>query len=130
MPGYGDPPKEYQFKKGQSGNPKGKPPGPLSKTIIAKWLASESDEKGVDGNPLKNFDKIVKAIIKKAAKGDVQAFEKLMDRLEGRPTQYLANDPENPLISTDVRERLAKRAKELANGSTSNGTGRANGKGS
>lgn len=131
MAGYKDPPKKGQWQKGQSGNPNGKKKGTLSsKVIIAKWLKMDSGEDGEDGLPLKNFDKMVRALIQKAQKGDVQAFEKILDRLEGRPTQYLANDPENPLISSDVREKLAKRVKELSTGNGKASDSNSNGQGS
>ena len=76
------------FKKGQSGNPKGRPKGARSRsTIVQQWL--ESSE--VIINPLtgknqrlQQSDIITLALIKKARKGDVQAFKELMDSGYGK----------------------------------------------
>lgn len=45
MPGYADPPKEYQFKPGQSGNPKGKPKDTLKAFMARKFRAMSDEEK-------------------------------------------------------------------------------------
>ena len=79
------------FKKGQSGNPKGRPKGSLdSATIIRKWLEAKSEYT----NPITKkkelgqlFDEVVIGLIAKARKGDARAFEALLDRAEGRVTQ-------------------------------------------
>ena len=39
--GYGEPPKETQFKKGQSGNPRGRPPKPRGMRAIAQRVFFE-----------------------------------------------------------------------------------------
>lgn len=44
------------------------------------------------------------ALLEKAAEGDIAAFREIFDRLEGKPTQMLAGDPENPLITQIVRQ--------------------------
>lgn len=88
--------------KGEIRNPKGKPKGTLSaKTIIRKWLESQEKIK----NPITQetvtvtvLDSMTLALIAKARKGDVSAFNALLDRTEGKPTQPLANDVENPLM--------------------------------
>lgn len=82
---------QHKFPKGKSGNPAGKPKGTLSaKTIIRKWL--ESQEKII--HPITKqeikvtvLDSITLAQIAKARKGDVNAFNALLDRLEGKPKQ-------------------------------------------
>lgn len=92
------------WKHGQSGNPKGPAPGYIqAKTVLKKLLAA----KGKFENPLTGKEEdmqlgdalhliqIYKAIIA----GDTRAYEAIMDRVDGRPVQTLANDPENPLPS-------------------------------
>jgi len=64
--GKGNPPKHTQFKPGQSGNPKGRPKLPDIKEALAKIL--EGDEDGMTA-----LEEILKALIKKAKKGDVRA---------------------------------------------------------
>lgn len=43
--GYKNPPKEYQFKPGQSGNPSGRPKGTLKDYARQKFMAMSDDEK-------------------------------------------------------------------------------------
>jgi hypothetical protein len=82
--------------KGEVRNPNGKPKGTLSaKTIIRKWLESQELIK----NPLtqKNetvtiLDSMTLALIAKARKGDVNAFNALLDRVEGKPKQQTEID--------------------------------------
>ena len=91
------------FKKGQSGNPKGRPVGSKNRSTIAKiWLSVEQNQK----NPLTNQDEdmsqedlITLALIKKARKGDVQAYQKLLDSAYGAPVQQIEQtNIEQPLF--------------------------------
>lgn len=70
------------WKAGQSGNPAGKAKGTLNRsTIVKKWLeAAASDGEGLVA------DQLVRALIKKAAEGDVAAFRELMDSTYGKIT--------------------------------------------
>lgn len=94
--GKGKPPKDKQFKPGQSGNPAGKKPGTLSlKTYIKKWLAAEEQYNNpITGKKewLTQYDIIVLMQIAKARKGDTRAFEALLDRVEGKPKQSIDVD--------------------------------------
>ena len=40
---------------------------------------------------------IAKAVLDRAAEGDMQAVKELGDRLDGKPTQTIAGDSESPL---------------------------------
>ena len=91
------------FVKGQSGNPKGRPKGSKNRSTVAKkWLAVEQNQK----NPLTNKDEdmsqedlITLALIKKARKGDVQAYQKLLDSAYGAPVQQIEQtNIEQPLF--------------------------------
>ena len=77
---------KYEFKKGVSGNPKGKPKGSLNRSTIAKkWLEVLSQEELEDGvvKWLSNEEAITLALIQKARKGDVNAYKALMDSAYG-----------------------------------------------
>lgn len=78
--GRNKPPKAAQFKKGQSGNPRGRPKGALNKnTVVARILAeqipvTENGERRV----ITKFEAIVKAIVHRAIGGDARAGEQVL----------------------------------------------------
>lgn len=80
--GYCKPPKEMQFKPGQSGNPGGLPKG-TSKVSIAlmKLLKTESGE---EFKPKTRAEAVALALLTKALTGDVQAIKEISDRTEGK----------------------------------------------
>jgi len=76
------PPEHSKFKKGQSGNPKGRPKLPDLKDAIAKVLSEEKD--GITA-----LDAILSALRARAAKGDVRAAQELLDRGFGKSKQSM-----------------------------------------
>mgnify|MGYP003649279192 FL=1 len=93
---------KYEFKKGVSGNPKGKPKGTLNRSTIAKrWLEVLSEEEVEDGvvKWLSNEEAITLALIQKARKGDVNAYKALMDSAYGTAKDTVdINSTENKSI--------------------------------
>ena len=72
------------FKKGQSGNPKGRPRKiPQRDALLADVLGEEKD--GVTA-----AQAILMALRSKATKGDVRAAEVLLDRAYGKPKQDIS----------------------------------------
>jgi hypothetical protein len=71
---------QHRFKKGQTGNPNGRPKLPDLKEAMAKILADEKEGKSA-------LEAILAAMRAKAAKGDVRAAEFLFDRGYGKATQ-------------------------------------------
>ena len=71
---------KHQYKKGQSGNPAGRPKMPDLSEAIAKILNEEKDGKTA-------LDAILAALRAKAAKGDVRAAQELLDRGYGKSSQ-------------------------------------------
>lgn len=82
---------QHKFKPGESGNPNGRPKGSRNRsTLVREWLEVKQKEK----NPLtgqveelEQQDLITLALIKKAKKGDVQAYKELMDSAHGKIEQ-------------------------------------------
>ena len=77
---------KYEFKKGVSGNPSGKPKGALNRSTIAKkWLEVLSQEEIEDGvvKWLSNEEAMTLALIQKARKGCVNSYKALMDSAYG-----------------------------------------------
>ena len=76
--GYGKPPEHSRFKKGKSGNPKGRPPRPKPandmRTILER-VANEEIE--INGETMTMTEVELRSIQRKAAKGDVSASRHL-----------------------------------------------------
>jgi hypothetical protein len=67
---------QYKFKKGQTGNPNGRP-----KLIdLKEVIQSEVGDEGIK--------QVIRALMAKAAKGDVRAIQELFDRGYGKATQH------------------------------------------
>ena len=74
--------KKFQFKKGQTGNPNGRPKDELReiKTVIADLLKKEkNNQQLVDG--------LMTVVVNKALKGDLKAVDMLLSYTFGKATQ-------------------------------------------
>ena len=81
------------YKKGQSGNPNGRPKGSKNRSTIAKkWLQAMQEAKNpltLESEELSQEDLITLALLKKASEGDVNAYKALMDGGYGSPVQQV-----------------------------------------
>jgi hypothetical protein len=87
---------KHKFKKGQTGNPNGRPRKlPELDKLLADVLGEEKD--GVSAG-----EAILKALRAKATKGDVRAAEVLLDRAYGKSKQTIDNNVNvsQPLVIT------------------------------
>ena len=83
--GRGNPPKEHQFKPGQSGNPGGRPKGKSLKHYLTEILQEEVPVKVGKRTVRKVAAKaIVDSFIENAAKGSVQHGKVVWERAEGK----------------------------------------------
>jgi len=84
------------FKKGQSGNPKGKPKGTRNfKTILNEYLDKNVDFKDpVEKRKVKKSlrEVVALSLLSKAVKGDLNAISQVMDRVDGKPVQVNKNE--------------------------------------
>lgn len=77
------PPKEAQFKKGQSGNPAGRPKQlPELDRLIADIMGEEKDG-------MTAADAILRKVRQMAVSGNLRAAEVLLDRAYGKPKQQI-----------------------------------------
>ena len=91
------------FKKGQSGNPNGRPKGSKNRSTIArKWLEVNQSLKNPltgESETMSQEDLMTLALIKKAREGDVTAYKALMDSGYGAPLQQIEQtNIEQPLF--------------------------------
>lgn len=97
------------FKKGQSGNPKGRPKGSLNRSTIArKWLAvTKEGTNPITGEKqlLSQEDIMTLAQVRKAINGDTYAYKNLKDCAYGAPIQQIdqliTEQPLFPDVHTD-----------------------------
>lgn len=78
-PGYGRPPKNSQFKKGQSGNPKGRPKGTLNFVCVLQRTLRERVVINENGRrcTITKLEAAIKQLVNRAAGGDMAAFRTL-----------------------------------------------------
>lgn len=102
--GYGKPPKDTQFEKGKSGNPKGRPKGtPDLKTIVRKLLSSQvtitaSGKK----KKVSTLTATVMRLNEKALKGDMRAIEKLLSLASDMAAELEAQKESRSLTARDA----------------------------
>lgn len=81
------------WKKGESGNPKGRPKGSKNRSTIAKKWLEVNQEAFNDITGLKELlsqeDLMTLAQIKKAREGDTNAYKSIMDSAFGSPVQQI-----------------------------------------
>jgi hypothetical protein len=98
--GRGKPPKEHQFKKGQSGNKKGRPKGARSiYTHLERELARKVtiNENGRARKVTKD-ELMAMALVNKAAKGDPKAIQAVQKMREEANNPFLNQD--EPMVFT------------------------------
>lgn len=90
-----------QWKKGQSGNPKGKPKGcEHSSTRLKRLFTLMQSKKNPFTGEEEGFsvlEQMDMAQVIKALKGDTRAYKELIDRLEGMARQNVHNTGNGPV---------------------------------
>jgi len=100
---------KHEFKKGESGNPAGRPKGSRNRSTIARrWLEVNQKLKNPltsEEETMSQEDLMTLALIKKAREGDVNAYKALMDSGYGAPVQQIEQtnieQPLFPDVNTD-----------------------------
>jgi len=111
--GYGDPPKKGQFKKGQSGNPKGRPKGTKNfKTDILSTLKMPVPL--TTNGKTKKISTQLAALLRlreRALNGDPRALEKLLEYAASYNDDELniANEKDIKKSDVDIIAAFAKR---------------------
>jgi Family of unknown function (DUF5681) len=118
--GYGKPPKRTQFRKGRSGNPKGRPRGSrnastlLDETLKERVIVSENGRR----RKVTKLEAILKQLVNKAAQGDHRATRLLLahqiPRIEEHEASRSAAKERSPLPPPPSPEEKRRRDLEIA----------------
>ena len=117
--GYGKPPKATQFKKGQSGNPKGRPNGTNNlKTDLVEELGEHITlSEGGKPTRLSKQRALVKSLTARAIKGDASAMRtllnlmlKVLDIAEGDEAELPLSEEELAILA-NFEKRIFDKAK-------------------
>ena len=101
--GFGKPPKHAQFKKGQSGNPKGRPKGSLNLAAVLERILREKVVLNENGRRkvVTKFDAAMTQLANKAAFGDSQAVRYLCQLVRFLEERSVPVEPTTQLSETD-----------------------------
>ena len=100
------------YKPGESGNPSGGRKGKSLTAVLRELL-----EQIPKGDTAKLKERIVKALLDKALRGDTRALDIIFDRSDGKVTLPIGGDKENPIYTITVSSEEGKKDVErLLNG--------------
>jgi len=108
--GRGKPPKQHCYKKGVSGNPRGRPKGKRNLLSVLHQTLSEKvviEEKGKK-RTVTNLEAAIRRLVKKATAGDMHAFRALSALMQS------AENAAMPETSADLAEQDRKVLEGLA----------------
>lgn len=107
--GYAKPPREHQFRPGQSGNPRGRPKGSKNiSTLFEQALtAKQPVREGGKVRRRQNIEILIQQLVLKALKGDPRAADKVLDYCERYGVLARTDDPNQAAFPEDDRALLA-----------------------
>ena len=118
--GFGKPPAGTRFKKGQSGNPKGRPKGTLNmatvlaRTLREKVVINENGQRKV----ITKLEAAVKQLVNKAASGDLRALRHLADLVASAEERAAQAPAADTVFSADDQQVVQGILERFGNGNT------------
>jgi hypothetical protein len=114
--GYGKPPRQTQFKKGQSGNPKGRPGGIKNLSTVLSEALNEPVIVAENGRHRKITKRqaAFKQLVNEAAKGNWRALKLLVDILQDIERRTEPETAESSFSAADekvIEQLMARSAK-------------------
>jgi Family of unknown function (DUF5681) len=115
--GYRNPPEHTRFKKGQSGNPKGRPKGSLNmatvlaRTLHEKVIINENGQRKV----VTKLEAAIKQLVNKAAAGDLRALQHLASLVQSAEDQAAQTPPADAFLSEDDQKVVQGILERFAN---------------
>jgi hypothetical protein len=102
--GYGKPPRHSRFRKGQSGNPKGRPKGTrnLKTDLLEELQATVLVTEGVTKRRLSKQRAVLKSLTAKAINGDVRAVNTLLSLMARLLDLEGLDTADNPITADDA----------------------------
>lgn len=115
--GYGKPPLHTRFKRGQSGNPRGRPPGAKNLSTLLTEALNELVVIAENGERKKISKRqaIIKQLVNKSAKGDWRAVKILLDTLQDIEGRTEPETAESSLSTADQKVLAQLKASLLGN---------------
>jgi len=112
--GYGNPPKATRFKKGQSGNPRGRRKGTLNVATVLERALREKVVINENGRrkTITKLEAVIKQMVNKGASGDLRSGLQVIDRAgeaEMRASQSPSTSPTRSEADQKVMESILKR---------------------
>jgi hypothetical protein len=114
--GYCNPPRTTRFKKGVSGNPKGRPKGSLNvamafmRTLREKVVINEHGQR----KTVTKLEAALKQMVNKAASGDLRAFRQLVElahEAEAKQSKLGTQEPSTSELDREVMDGILKRVR-------------------
>lgn len=91
------------------------PDKPMRDAILAALLNEISVRSGGKARKIRRLDAIADQLVSLAADGNLAAIREICDRIDGKATQPVAGDKDNPLLDvTAIKDALAKKLARLA----------------
>src|SRR5262249_53996875 len=112
--GYGSPPRSTRFKKGVSGNPRGRPKGSMNiatvftKTLREKVVINENGRR----KTITKLEAALKQLVNKAASGDLKALNQLVNLARDAEAKQNSVRTEDAILSEidqEVMQGILKR---------------------
>jgi len=111
--GYGKPPRHTRFKRGQSGNPRGRPRGSknlptlLTEALNQRVLVAENEGR----RKVTKREAIITQLVNRSAKADLRAMKILLDIIQDIERRTEPTSPQTPfgLADEKVIEQLKAR---------------------
>jgi uncharacterized protein DUF5681 len=103
--GYSNPPEHTRFKRGQSGNPRGRPKGALNiATVLTRTLREKVviDENG-KRKTVSKLEAAIVQLVSKATSGDAHAIRYLCQLITSAEERSVVVEPRKQLSETDQK---------------------------
>ena len=103
--GYCNPPRHTRFRKGQSGNPKGRPKGTLNMATVLERTLRERVVINENGKrkTITKLEAAVKQLTNKAASGELKALQLLIAQVRSAEERAVQTSNSSPCLEPDEK---------------------------